>query len=77
MNSPRLSERDLLSAKNIACESCGNTTFNNVFIIKHISALLSPNGQEIHAPVPTFACTKCGNINKNFLPPEQPTPAEG
>lgn len=70
MNGPKLSERDLVNAKSLQCEECGNKTFTSVFVIKHISALLSPNGQEIHAPVPTFACSKCSHINKNFLPPE-------
>ena len=70
MNAPRISQQDLQNAKTLECEECGHKFFTNVFIIKHISALLSPNGQEINAPIPTFACAKCSHINKNFLPPE-------
>lgn len=70
MNGPQLTERDLMNAKDLKCEQCDCRVFNNVFVIKHISALLSPNGREINAPVPTFACNKCGHINKEFLPPE-------
>jgi len=71
-NGPQLSERDFINAKDLTCAECGCRTFNNVFIIKHISALLSPSGREINAPIPTFSCTKCGHINKEFLPPEGP-----
>lgn len=73
MNGPKLTERDLVNAKSLACESCGNKTFNNVFVIKYISAIMSPNGHEVHAPVPTFACAKCSHINKGFLPPDGET----
>jgi hypothetical protein len=68
---PRLTEQDIRNAKTLICDACSNKTFTNVFIIKHISALLSPNGQEINAPLPTFACAKCGHINKSFLPPDE------
>jgi hypothetical protein len=71
MNGPRLTEKDLFNAKTLVCESCGNNTFVNVYMIKQISALLSPSGQEINAPIPTFACSKCSHINKSFLPPER------
>ena len=66
----QLSIAALESAKDLACEAeeCGNTFFVPVFIIKHISALMSPNGQEINAPVQTFACSKCGHVNKQFMP---------
>lgn len=71
MNAPRLNEQDIKNAKTVKCQSCGGTVFKNVFVIKQISALVSPNGQEINAPIPTFACTKCDHINKNFLPEER------
>lgn len=69
-NGPQLSERDLANAKDLTCDECGGRVFNNVFVIKHISALASPNGREINAPIPTFACVSCKHINKSFLPPE-------
>lgn len=70
MNGPRLSEQDIKNAKNVSCEKCGCMYFKNVFLIKQISALISPNGQEINAPFPTFSCVKCDHVNKNFLPPD-------
>lgn len=71
MQQPRLTEKDLKNAKSLTCDMCSHNVFNNVFVIKQISALLSPNGQEINAPIPTFACSKCGHVNKSFLPPEE------
>ena len=31
---------------------------------------MSPNGQEIIAPVQVFGCNKCGHVNKEFMPRE-------
>lgn len=73
MQQPRLTEQDIKNAKTLKCDECSHNVFKNVFIIKQISALLSPNGQEINAPIPTFACEKCGHVNKSFLPPEEVT----
>ena len=58
---------DLSSMENISCEECENETFEPVFLIKHISALVSPTGQETMVPVQVFKCSKCGHINERFL----------
>jgi len=69
---PRMSKEqatNLLSkALTITCEECDNHTFDSVFVIKKISALISPNGEESHVPIQAFACSKCGGINQAFLP---------
>ena len=52
------------------CEKCGNDTFVQVYQMRKLSALLSPTGQETMIPIPVFACSKCGHINKGFLPKE-------
>lgn len=59
---------DLSQADDITCENCGNYTFNEVLLMKRLSALISPNGQESIVPIPTFACNACGFINQQFLP---------
>ncbi len=70
-SAPQLSIQALKSAKDLACEQedCGHKYFVPVFFIKQISALMSPTGQEVNAPVQTFACAKCGHVNKTFTPP--------
>ena len=52
------------------CDECGHDTFIPVFLIKKVSAIMSPNGQEIIAPVQVFGCNKCGHVNQEFMPRE-------
>ncbi len=58
---------DLKNTDNIKCEECENETFVPAFIIKQISALMSPTGQETLVPVQVFKCSKCDHINEKFL----------
>jgi len=71
---PRMSKEEATSmlskSSTITCEKCNNYTFDSVFVIKKISALISPNGEESHVPIQAFACSKCGSINEAFLPKE-------
>tara|TARA_Y100000593_G_scaffold84636_1_gene160406 strand:+ start:1175 stop:1711 length:537 start_codon:yes stop_codon:yes gene_type:complete len=61
--------RDLVvKADTIACTECGHYTFENVFLIKRVSPLMSPSGEEMMLPVQVFQCTKCGGVNDVFLP---------
>lgn len=59
---------DLSMAQDVVCDNCGNYTFNEVVLMKRVSALVSPTGKEAIVPIPTFACNACGFINKQFLP---------
>ena len=61
---------DLSQTTEVICEKCENTTFNHVFKIRKLSALLSPSGQPTMIPMQVFACAKCNNINSDFLPIE-------
>ena len=67
---------DLSNAQDVTCESCGNYTFQEVVLMKRVSALVSPTGKEAIVPIPTFACNACGFINKQFLPVKIAAPAE-
>ena len=62
---------DLSNATDIVCENCGNLTFEEVLLMKKVSALVSPNGKEGIVPIPTFACVACGYVNKAFRPFKQ------
>ena len=59
---------DLSKTTPIICEACGNNSFNSVFHIRKLSALVSPSGQETIIPVQAFACAECKHINQDFLP---------
>ena len=59
---------NLSNIPDVQCEKCQNNTFEQAFIIKKLSALTSPTGKEGMVPITTFACMKCGHINKEFLP---------
>ena len=65
-NIPDLGSVDLKHAKDIVCEECGGLGFRQTMMLKRLSALVSPNGQEAIVPVAVFACDKCGHINKEF-----------
>lgn len=60
---------DLSQATDIVCDNCGNATFQEVVLMKRLSAVASPTGKEANVPIPTFACNACGYVNTMFLPP--------
>ncbi len=61
---------DLTHAKTLECEECGCKGFKQSLMLKKLSALISPNGQESLIPVAVFCCEQCGHINKDFLDAE-------
>ena len=67
---PDLSNVDLTHAKTLECEKCGCKGFKQTMMLKKLSPLVSPNGQEAIIPVGVFACESCGNINKEFAESE-------
>lgn len=66
---------DLSLAEDIVCENCSNLTFEEVLLMKKVSALVSPNGKEGIVPIPTFACVACGWVNEMFRPLKKVAPA--
>ena len=63
---PDLSSVDLKTAKTLECEKCKCVGFQQTLILKKLSALISPNGQESIIPVQAFGCQSCGHVNKEF-----------
>ena len=57
---------DLSKADTIKCDDCGNYLFITAHVIKRLSAIISPTGQEALIPVAAFACEACSHINKEF-----------
>jgi len=47
--------------------NCGSRFFRQVAIIKKVSALVSPTGQEQLAPIVIFRCDDCGEVPEDFM----------
>jgi len=57
---------DLTHATTLECEECKCKGFKQTMMLKKLSPLVSPTGQEAMIPVAAFACEKCSHINKEF-----------
>jgi DNA-directed RNA polymerase subunit RPC12/RpoP len=58
---------DITKAETVKCEYCGNALFISSTIIKRLSALLSPTGQEAIIPIDVYSCGDCGQVPKTML----------
>ena len=45
---------------------CGCKVFNQAFLLRTVSGLLSPSGEPMIIPVPVFICEACGDIAPIF-----------
>ena len=53
---------DLKNAETMKCAECDNSIFIQGYVIKKISAIVSPTGEEVIAPVQVFNCGSCGEL---------------
>ena len=53
---------DLSDADTMKCQKCGNSIFIQGYVIKRISAIVSPTGEEVIAPIQVFNCGNCGTM---------------
>ena len=53
---------DLSDADTMKCQKCENSIFIQGYVIKKISAIVSPTGKEVIAPIQVFNCGNCGEI---------------
>ena len=53
---------DLKDADTMKCQKCENSIFIQGYVIKKISAIVSPTGEEVIAPVQVFNCGNCGEM---------------
>ncbi len=58
---------DLAQAETMKCEYCGNYLFITSTIIKRLSAIVSPTGQETLVPIDVYSCGNCGRVPKTML----------
>ena len=54
----------------LECDECGSTTFRPAFLLRKVSALMSPSGKETIVPIQVFACDSCGHVNEDMYPVE-------
>ena len=57
---------DLSQATDLECDECEHKLFKQSYMVKKVSALISPTGEEIVVPIQVFSCESCGHINKIF-----------
>ena len=57
---------DMSQTTPIKCEKCDNSTFKQTLLVRKLSALVAPNGQETIIPIGVFACEKCDHVNAEF-----------
>jgi len=57
---------NLKDATTLKCTHCENYLFIQSFILKKISALVSPTGKEELITIPVFTCGNCGNVLDDF-----------
>jgi len=57
---------DFSKTTQIKCEACEGATFKQTLLLRKMSALVAPSGQETIVPMQVFACEKCGHVNKEF-----------
>jgi len=57
---------DFSKTTQIKCEVCEGSTFKQTLLLRKMSALVSPTGQETIVPMQVFGCEKCGHVNKEF-----------
>ena len=58
---------DLREAETIKCDDCGNYLFITSHILKRLSAIVSPTGEEALIPVQVYSCGDCGKVPQKLL----------
>ena len=58
---------DLAQAETMKCEYCENYLFISSTIIKRLSAIVSPTGEETLIPIDVYSCGNCGRVPKTML----------
>lgn len=59
---------DLKKTTGVTCDECGAPTFQEGLMLRKVSRFLTGEAQDGVIPIPTFICTKCGHVNKDFYP---------
>tara|TARA_X000001036_G_C20584778_1_gene768267 strand:+ start:345 stop:605 length:261 start_codon:yes stop_codon:yes gene_type:complete len=64
---PQKVQVDLSQAETMKCEDCDNYVWIKATIIKRISAIMSPTGEEALAPIDIYSCGNCGKVPTTIM----------
>jgi hypothetical protein len=56
---------NVVGSPNVVCE-CGSKLFTQQYVLKNLSAIVSPTGAPQVVEIPVFVCAKCGEIPSEF-----------
>lgn len=59
---------DLRETETVLCEKCGGQYFQEVFMLKKVSRILTGSSEDTLVPFPINRCVDCGHVNKGFNP---------
>lgn len=59
---------DFSKSTGVKCEKCESEYFTEVHVIRKVSKLIALTDQDVVAPMSTFRCADCGNVNDEFKP---------
>jgi uncharacterized Zn finger protein len=51
-----------------SCDECQNEVFQEGVLLRKASRFLTGTSTDAIIPIPVFMCSKCGHVNKEFLP---------
>jgi hypothetical protein len=59
---------DLDKTTEMKCSKCDGEYFVVKYLLRHISAIVAPSGQDTIIPIQVFSCANCGHVDQEFLP---------
>ena len=52
----------------VSCDECSNEVFQEGVMLRKASRFITGTAQDALIPIQVFTCSKCGNVNEEFLP---------
>ena len=52
----------------MSCDECGSEVFIEGMLLRKASRFITGTAQDALIPIQVFTCSKCGNVNEEFLP---------
>jgi hypothetical protein len=69
MNTPQNINVDIKkNSTAIKCEKCEGESFIGITFLRKVSRLITGTSQDQIIPIPSFQCSVCNHINKEFIP---------